>query len=186
MSKFEDIIQQMEDYLAGCKPKTFSANKIDVDKEQMEEFLEELRTKCPDEVRRAQKVVANRNKILDEAQEERERMLAQTEEECRAMINEHDIVKQATAIADRMVAEAREQAEKIVADAQKDADDIRQGAIDYTDQLLANAEGALATTLEATKRSFTGFVQAADKSLRQVRANRAELRGEETEEGAEE
>lgn len=178
MSKFEDIIQQMEDYLAGCKPKTFSANKIDVDKEQMEEFLEELRTKCPDEVRKAQKVVANRNRILEEANEERERMIAETEAEIKAMVNEHDIVKQATAIADKMVAEARDQAESIVASAQRDADEIRQGAIEYTDSLLANTEGALLSTLENTRKTFSAFVQACDKSLRQVRANRDELSGD--------
>ena len=117
-------------------------------------------------------VVAIRNRILEAANEERERMIADTEEECRKMINEHDIVKQATAISDRMIAEAREQAEAIISNAQKDADEIRQ------DGLLANTEGALISTLESTRKTFSAFVQACDKSLRQVRANRAELSGD--------
>ena len=65
-----------------------------------------------------------------------------------------------------------------LSNAQKDADEIRQGAIEYTDGLLANTEGALISTLESTRKTFSAFVQACDKSLRQVRANRAELSGD--------
>lgn len=44
-SKMEQIIEEIEDYIDGCKPSPISRNKILVNREQLEELLSELRTK---------------------------------------------------------------------------------------------------------------------------------------------
>ena len=46
-SKMEQIIEEIEDYIDGCKPSPISRNKILVNREQLEELLSELRTKTP-------------------------------------------------------------------------------------------------------------------------------------------
>lgn len=53
-SKMEQIIEEIEDYIDGCKPSPISRNKILVNREQLEELLSELRTKTPEEVKRYQ------------------------------------------------------------------------------------------------------------------------------------
>ena len=50
-SKMEQIIEEIEDYIDGCKPSPISRNKILVNREQLEELLSELRTKTPEEVK---------------------------------------------------------------------------------------------------------------------------------------
>lgn len=176
MSKLDAIIEAMEDYLAGCKQKAFSSSKIEVERDRMEEFLAELRTKYPDEVKKAQKIIANHDDIIKEAEERAKEKREEAKRDIERMINEHDIVKQATAIADNIVLQAQEQADEIIAAAQKDADDITAGAISYTDNLLSNMEGALLNTLDSTQTKFAAYVESCENSLKQVRANRAELK----------
>jgi len=72
-SKIEQLIDEIEDYIADCKPATFSAGKIVVNKEEIEEMLRELRMKTPDEIKRYQKIISNKEAILDDARNKRTR-----------------------------------------------------------------------------------------------------------------
>lgn len=177
MSKLDSIIESMEDYLAGCKTKAFST-KIEVERDRMEEFIAELRTKYPDEVKKAQKIIANHDHIIQEAEDKAKQKKEETKREIERMINEHDIVKQATEIADKIVLQAQEQADDIVSSAQKEADEIAAGAIAYTDNLLSNLEGALDNTIDSTNQKYAAFLESCENSLKQVRANREELKGD--------
>ena len=67
-SKIEQIIEEIEEYIDGCKPQTLSKTNIIVNKEEIEELLRELRMKTPEEIKRYQKVLANRDAILADAQ----------------------------------------------------------------------------------------------------------------------
>ena len=42
-SKIEQIIEEIEEYIDGCKPQTLSKTNIVVNKEEIEELLRELR-----------------------------------------------------------------------------------------------------------------------------------------------
>ena len=57
-SKIEQIIEEIEEYVDGCKPQTLSKTNIIVNKEEIEELLRELRMKTPEEIKRYQKVLA--------------------------------------------------------------------------------------------------------------------------------
>lgn len=50
-SRIEQVIEEIEDYIDGCKTQTFNSANIVVNKEQMEELLSELRTKIPEEIK---------------------------------------------------------------------------------------------------------------------------------------
>ena len=67
-SKIEQIIEEIEEYIDGCKPQTLSKTNIIVNKEEIEELLRELRMKTPEEIKRYQNVLANRDAILADAQ----------------------------------------------------------------------------------------------------------------------
>lgn len=45
MSRIEQLIDEIEEYVEGCKPAPFSQSKIIVQKEQLYELLTELRLK---------------------------------------------------------------------------------------------------------------------------------------------
>ena len=50
-SRMEQIIEEIEDYIDGCKTPAISRGKILVNREEIEELLTELRTKTPEEIK---------------------------------------------------------------------------------------------------------------------------------------
>ena len=59
-SKIEDIIDEIEEFIDECKPSAFSSNKITVNRDELESLLQELRSKTPEEIRKYQRMIANR------------------------------------------------------------------------------------------------------------------------------
>ena len=50
-SRIEQLIDEIEEYIEGCKPKFMSSTEIIVNKDEIDELLRELRMKTPDEQR---------------------------------------------------------------------------------------------------------------------------------------
>ena len=73
-SRMEQIIEEIEEYIEGCKVQPLSnGTKIIVNKEGLEELLTELRLKTPDEIKRYQKIISNKEAILADAKAKAER-----------------------------------------------------------------------------------------------------------------
>ena len=59
MSRIEQLIGEIEEYIDGCKFQPLSNTKILVNKEELEELLVELRLRIPDEIKQYQKIISN-------------------------------------------------------------------------------------------------------------------------------
>ena len=174
-SKMEQIIEEIEDYIDGCKPSPISRNKILVNREQLEELLSELRTKTPEEVKRYQKIISNKEAILADAQAKADQIIAQAQIQTNELVSEHQIMQQAYAQANEVVMIATKQAQEILDKATNDANSIRMGAIGYTDELLRNLEVILNGAIEGSKARYENLIAGLNSSLQVVLANRAEL-----------
>ena len=86
MSRIEQLIDEIEEYVEGCKPAPFSQSKIIVQKEQLYELLTELRLKTPDEIKRYQKIIAQKDKIISDAQAQAEQMIEETTNYANALV----------------------------------------------------------------------------------------------------
>ena len=174
-SKMEQIIEEIEDYIDGCKPSPISRNKILVNREQLEELLSELRTKTPEEVKRYQKIISNKEAILADAQAKADQIIAQAQIQTNELVSEHQIMQQAYAQANEIVTQATAQAQEILDNATMDANTIRVGAIQYTDDLLANAESIIGHTLDSYTTKYDGLINSLQECYDTVRSNRSEL-----------
>ena len=110
-SKIEQIIEEIEEYIDGCKPQTLSKTNIVVNKEEIEELLRELRMKTPEEIRRYQKVLANRDAILADAQAKAEAIIKEANIHTSELVNEHEIMQQAYIQANESMAAAEAEAQ---------------------------------------------------------------------------
>ena len=167
-SRIEQIIEEIEEYIDGCKPQTFSSSKIIVNREEMEELLNELRIKTPEEIKRYQKIISNKEAILADAQAKAD---AITDE----LVSEHQIMQQAYAQANEVVMIATKQAQEILDNAMNDANNIRMGAMQYTDDILRNLENTISHSMDAAKARHDAYVSSLQGFLDVVTANRAEL-----------
>lgn len=174
-SRIEQIISEIEEYIDGCKFQPLSNSKIIVNKEELEELLTELRMKTPDEIKRYQKIISNKDAILADAQAKAEEILAQAQIQTNELVSEHQIMQQAYAQANEIVMAATDQAQQILDNATNDANDIRIGAVQYTDDLLANAESIIGHTLNSYTSKYDSLVTSLQECYDVVRNNRAEL-----------
>ena len=174
-SKIEQIIDEIEDFIDGCKFKAFSSTEILVDKEHMEELLRELRMKTPDEIKRYQKIISNKEAILNDAREKAEAMINEAQIHTDHMVNEHEIMQQAYAQANEVVQQAVNQAQQILDTATSDANGIRQSAMKYTDDMLAELQGIIKTAIGDAQSKYTGLLDRLKSCETVIDKNRADL-----------
>ena len=174
-SRIEQIIEEIEEYIDSCKFQPLSTTKIIVNKDQMDELLRELRMKTPDEIKRYQKIIANKDAILADAQAKADGMIQEAQIQTNELVSEHEIMQQAYAQANEIVTAATAQAQQILDNATNDANQIRVGAIHYTDDLLSQAESAIGRTLDTYTSKYDSLVNSLQECYDMVRNNRAEL-----------
>ena len=174
-SKIEQTIAELEEYIENCKTQPFSPNKIIVNKDELEELLTELRLNTPEEIKRYQKMISNKEAILADAQAKADAIIAQAEVQTTELVSEHQIMQQAYAQANEVVMIATKQAQEILDKATNDANNIRESAICYTDDMLKNLEQILNNSIETSKNRYESLINTLGSSLKVVVENRAEL-----------
>ena len=175
MSKYEQILTEIEEFIDNCKRQKLSGVNIIVNKEQLEEYISELRMKTPEEIRKYQRIINNKEAIMNDAQARAEDMLQQAREETSELISEHEIMQQAYVQAQNLVDDASAQAQQILDNAVNDANDIRMGAMQYTDDILENLQNIINHTMENVTMKYDAFMKSLNTSLDVVTANRNEL-----------
>ena len=174
-SRIEQLIDEIEEYIDNCKYQPLSNSKIIVNKDEIDDLLRELRQKTPEEIKRYQKIISNKEAILNDAREKAQALINEATEHTTELINEHEIMQQAYAQANEIVTAATAQAQQILDNATNDANQIRIGAIHYTDDLLSQAESAIGRTLDTYTSKYDSLVNSLQECYDMVRNNRAEL-----------
>jgi vacuolar-type H+-ATPase subunit H len=113
------------------------ASKALIDKERCLEVIKDIRLSLPDEIKQAEWVKKERQRILIEAQKEAETITKEAEQRIKALVDENEITQS-----------AYQQSRAIVETAQENAKDIRLGAKEYADSILEDVELYLSEQLE--------------------------------------
>ena len=157
-SRIEQIIEEIEEYIDGCKFQPLSNTKILVNKEELEELLVELRLRIPDEIKQYQKIISNQDAILTDARTQADAMIEKATAQTNELVNEHEIMQRAYEAANQVIEDANNQAQTIVDAAVRDADNIRQGAVQYTQDMLKSVENIINHTMEGAQGRFDSFM----------------------------
>ena len=96
-SRIEQIIDEIDEFIESCKFQPLSATKIIVNKEEIEELLRELRLKTPDEIKRYQKIISNKDAILEDAQSKADGIIADAQAKAQELVTQHEIMQKAYA-----------------------------------------------------------------------------------------
>ncbi len=174
-SRIEQIIEEIEEYVDSCKYQALSTTKIVVNKEEIEEMLRELRMKTPDEIKRYQKIISNKDAILADAQAKADGIIADAQAKAQELVSTHEVMQQAYAKANETISNANKQAQEILDDATSDANNIRSGAIGYTDDMLATLSQIMGNTLQDAGEKYNTFISSLQSCYDVVTKNRNEL-----------
>ena len=174
-SRMEQIIEEIEEYIDSCKYQPLSNTKIVVNRDELEELLTELRMKTPEEIKRYQKIISNKEAILADAQAKADAIIAQAQIQTSELVSEHQIMQQAYAQANEVVMIATKQAQEILDNATNDANNIRTGAIQYTDDILKSLEDVISNAIDTSQARYDSLHNSLQGFLDIVTVNRAEL-----------
>ena len=174
-SKIEQQIDQIEDFIDSCRYQTFSKTNIIVDKDELDGMLEELRARTPEEIKHYQRIINNRDAILEDARRKAEEMINEATVHTNELVNEHEIMQQAYAQANEIVRLATQQGQDILDKAVSEANAYRTSAAQYMDDMLAQLEESTVGAQNSLTSIFSTFHTNMSEYIDTVRQNRAEL-----------
>lgn len=112
--------------IVNTSPKVPISGKVMINKKELLEILDEVANTLPEDFRKAQWILQEKERILDEAIKRADNIETENIKRIKDEIDNHDVLR-----------EAKERSEEIIAQAQRDAKAIRLSARDYADDLLS-------------------------------------------------
>lgn len=174
-SRIEQLIDEIEEYIDSCKYQPLSNTKIVVNKEEIDELLRELRMKTPDEIKRYQKIISNKEAILNDARAKAEALINEATVHTNELINEHEIMQQAYAQANNVVTMATQQAQEILDNATLEANNVRMAAMQYMDDMLAHIENIITQSSQTASTHYENLIHSMNQYNEIIKSNRSEL-----------
>lgn len=129
-----------------------------VDRGEILDLLEELRAQVPVEVKRAQELLAAREKFVEEAKRDVDRMMRQAELDAKTKVSESEVLYA-----------AKEKARQIVGRAEERSRQLYQVANEYAEDALARTEEAVQAALDEVKQSRVRFRSASAAAMQEQR-----------------
>ena len=177
MEKIEVNIIELLEYLEELiemAPKVPITGKSVVDKKEFLEVIDQIINYLPDQIRKAQWVMNEKDRILGDAQKQYESTKSEIMEMMKQNVENHDLVK-----------EAKVRANEIIALAQRDAKAIRIGSREYSTEILAQLDREIeekkSKLILDMQKSFEMIAKEIDENLSEtgvrIKDNISELRG---------
>ncbi|HEY46794.1 MAG: hypothetical protein AMJ88_01335 [Anaerolineae bacterium SM23_ 63] len=125
------LVDRLEELFNESRLIPLTHNVI-VDEDRMLEIIDQMRISIPEEVKKAQQVLAQRDRVLAQSQEEANRTIALAKKKGDEFVSR-----------DAIVEAAQTRAEQIIDQARADAEAVRRDADDYIIETLGSLEAEL-------------------------------------------
>ena len=140
------VIDELEREIQAAKKMPLTS-KLLIEEELLYKYVDALRAHIPEDIRQAQWISKEKERLLKDAKEEAKKIISNTENKMVEMCDEKEIIKIANQKAKEVVDHANQKAAKIV-----------QGSYEYVDERMSELEKNL------------------DKQLKEIRAGKTEIK----------
>ena len=130
------LIDMLYERVEEAKSPALKPNLSMVERDEILDLLDELRAQLPVEIKRAQELLAAREKFVEEAKRDVDRMMRQAELEAKTKVSDSEVLYA-----------AKEKARQIVAQAEDRSRKLYQVANEYAEDALARTEEAVQAEL---------------------------------------
>ena len=152
------LIDMLYERIEDAKSPALKPNMSMVDRDEMLDLLDELRAALPVEIKRAQELLAAREKCVDDAKRDVDRMMRQAELEAKTKVSESEVLYA-----------AKEKARQIIARSEERSRQLYQVANEYAEDALARTEEAVQAALDEVKQSRVRFRTASAAKMQEQR-----------------
>ena len=125
------LIDRLEELFNESKSIPLTRNVM-VDEDRMLDIIDQMRIAIPEEVKKAQQLLGQRDRVLAQAQEEANRTLELARQKADQLASKENVV-----------AEAQRRADLLLAQARTDAENVRLDADDYVMKSLTQLQAEL-------------------------------------------
>jgi len=136
------LVDRLEELFNESRPIPLTHNVI-VDEDRMLDLIDQMRVAIPDEVKKAQQVLSQRDRVLAQAQEEANRTLSLAREKSEGLVEQSSIAEAARIRAREIEQEAHIAAEK-----------TRREADNYVIETLSRLEDQLERSLNQARNGI--------------------------------
>lgn len=112
------LVDRLEELFNSSRGVWFT-HQVIVDEDRMLDLIDQMRVSIPEEVKKSQQVLAQKDRVLAQAQEEANRTIQLAREKSEQLVERDVIVQAANARAEQIVNKARREADAVRRDADK-------------------------------------------------------------------
>ena len=147
------LVDRLEELFNESRPIPLTHNVI-VDEDRMLDLIDQMRVAIPEEVKKAQQVLSQRDRIMAQSQEEANRTLALAREKSEGLVDQSAIVEA-----------ARIRVKEIEAEALRDAERTRREADNYVIETLSQLEVQLERSLNQARNGIMALKNVSPASV---------------------
>lgn len=137
------LVDRLEELFNESRP-IWLTHSVIVDEERMLDLIDQMRVAIPEEIKKAQQIITQRDRILAQAKEEANRTIALAREKAEKQMENNELIQA-----------ARSKADQIINQAHKEAAGTQQEADQYIISTLTNLEDQLARLLNQVRNGIT-------------------------------
>jgi cell division septum initiation protein DivIVA len=134
------LLDKLEDIIDNA-PEIPLTGRVLLDSDELLELIEKIRNAVPEEVKRAEMVSTEKDRVISEGQQRAERIIAQAKEQAARMLKESEIYRQ-----------AQQEAKQILAEAHQRAQELIKGSEEYAFNVLSELHETLDKTIKVVAR----------------------------------
>jgi len=152
------LIDMLYERIEDAKSPALKPNMCVIERDELLDLLDELRGQLPVELKRAQELLAAREKFVDEAKRDVDRMMRQAELDAKTKVSDSEVLYA-----------AKEQARQIIAKAEERARQLYQVANEYAEDALSRTEEAVQAALDEVRESRVRFRSVSSVKMQEKR-----------------
>jgi vacuolar-type H+-ATPase subunit H len=111
------LVDRLEELFNESRP-IWLTHSVIVDEDRMLDIIDQMRVAIPEEIKKAQQIIAQRDRILAQAKEEANRTLGLAREKADKTLEDNEIIQAAKARADEIITQSQQEA----VESQREAD----------------------------------------------------------------
>lgn len=143
----DKLLEDLESIILNASKMPFTNKKV-VEEEEILQIIDDLKVCMPDELDQSKKVLAERDKIIADAQRHADSMVAQAKDYIAKLTEESELVRQ-----------SQEHANLIIANANQSSEDLKNSSITYAGDVLKYVESTLEKTLSSIRQNRESLIQ---------------------------
>lgn len=138
------LVDRLEELFNESRP-IWLTHSVIVDEDRMLDLIDQMRVAIPEEIKKAQQIITQRDRILAQAKEEANRTIALAKEKAEKSLGDNELVQSAHVKADQIIEQAHKEAVVTQQEADKYILDSLSKLEAQVDRLLGQVRNGIST-----------------------------------------